>query len=69
VTVSVKEQILGLQVAVDDVVGVEVIEGKCDLCSVELCDWVREALSLVSSWIAECEICQTRYIPGTCAED
>lgn len=41
---AVQEQILGLQVAVDDVVRVQVIERERNLCGVELCDGIGKAL-------------------------
>lgn len=41
---AVEQQILGLQVAVDDVVRVQVVERERDFGGVELCDWVGEAL-------------------------
>jgi hypothetical protein len=44
--VAVEQQVLGLQVAVDDVVRVQVVEGQRDLGGVELGDGVREALRL-----------------------
>jgi hypothetical protein len=40
--VPIEQQILGLQVAVDDVVRVQVVER--DFRRVELCDWVGKAL-------------------------
>jgi hypothetical protein len=46
VTMAVEQQVLGLQVAVDDVVRVQVVEGEGDLSGVELCDGVGEALRL-----------------------
>ena len=46
VAVAVEQQVLGLQVAVDDVVRVQVVEGQGDLGGVELGDGVGEALGL-----------------------
>jgi hypothetical protein len=45
VSIGAEEQVFGLQVSVDDVERVEVVEGECDFCCVELGDRVREALS------------------------
>jgi hypothetical protein len=42
--VPIEQQILGLQVAVDDVVRVQVVERERDFRRVELCDWVGKAL-------------------------
>jgi hypothetical protein len=46
VAVAVEQQVLGLQVAVDDVVRVQVVEGEGDFGGVELGDGVGEALRL-----------------------
>jgi len=43
--VPIQKQIFRFQIAVDDVVRVEIIEGKRDLGGVEFRDWVRKALS------------------------
>jgi len=45
---SVEQQVLGFQITVDDVVGMEVVERERDLGGVELCDWIWEALEIVS---------------------
>ena len=42
--VAVEQQVLGLQVAVDDVVRVQVVQGEGDLGGVELGDGVGESL-------------------------
>ena len=44
-TVVVEEDILRFEVAVDDVEGMEVIEGEGDLCRIEFCDRIREPLT------------------------
>jgi len=44
-TVPIQKQIFRFQIAVDDVVRVEIIEGKRDLGGVEFRDRVRKALS------------------------
>ena len=44
VAVKVQEDILGLEIAVDDVERVKIVEGEGDLSGVELGDGVREAL-------------------------
>lgn len=41
---SVQQQVLGFQVAVDDVLGVQVLEGERDFGCVEFGDGVRESL-------------------------
>lgn len=41
---TIQEQILRLQVSVYDFSSVQVFQRQCDLCSVELCDRIREAL-------------------------
>jgi hypothetical protein len=41
---AVQQQVLGLQVAVDDVVRVQIIEGEGDFGGVELGDRIGEAL-------------------------
>jgi hypothetical protein len=41
---SVQEQVLGLEIAVDDVHAVEVVQCQCDLCSVEFGYRVGESL-------------------------
>lgn len=46
---SVQEQILRLEIAVDDVHAVEIIQCQCDLCSVEFGHRVGEALRKVVS--------------------
>jgi hypothetical protein len=46
---SVQEQVLGLEIAVDDVHAVEVVQGQCDLCSIEFGYRVGEALSGIVS--------------------
>jgi hypothetical protein len=53
--VAVEQQVLGLQVAVDDVVRVQVVEGERDLGGVELGDGVGEALGLAQ---------QTKQLPA-----
>jgi hypothetical protein len=47
--VSVQEQVLGLEIAVDDVHAVEVVQCQCDLCSIELGYRVGEALGGIVS--------------------
>ena len=44
VSVGAKQQVFGLEVAVDDVERVKVVEGECDLGRVEFGDRVGEAL-------------------------
>ena len=44
VAVEVEKDVFGLEVAVDDVEGVQVVQGECDLRGVELRDRVWEAL-------------------------
>ena len=44
VSVEVEQDVLGLEVPVDDVVVVEVVKRERDLCCVEFCYWVGEAL-------------------------
>ena len=41
---SIKEEVLGLEISVNDVLAVQVIEGQCDFGGVELRDGVRETL-------------------------
>ena len=48
VAVRSEQQVLRLQVSIDDVEGMEVIQGECDFCSVELGDRVGEALRWIS---------------------
>ena len=44
VTVICEEDVFRLEVAVDDVVCVEVVEGHSHFCRIELCHWVRKPL-------------------------
>lgn len=44
VTVCAEEDVFGLEVSVDDVEGMEVVEGEGDFGCVELCDRVGETL-------------------------
>jgi hypothetical protein len=46
---SVQEQVLGLEIAVDDVHAVEVVQCQCDLCSIEFGYRVGEALGGIVS--------------------
>ena len=45
-SIGIEENVLGLEVAVDDVEGMEVIEGKRDFSRIELGHWVGEALQI-----------------------
>jgi len=45
---AVEKQVFRLQVAIDDVVRVQVVERERNLGRVELCDWVGKALRGVS---------------------
>lgn len=44
VSVAIKEEIFGLEIAIDDVLGVEVFQGKCDFGGIELGYGIGEAL-------------------------
>jgi len=48
-SMSVQEQVLGLEIAVDDVHAVEVVQCQCDLCSIEFGYRVGEALERMSA--------------------
>ena len=43
-TVICKEDIFWLEVAVDDIVCVEVVEGHSHFCGIELCHWIWKPL-------------------------
>ena len=60
-SVSVQEQILGLQVTVNYVARVQIVESQGHFSGVELCDWVREPLSIVSRLFL--------YYLNTCADE
>jgi hypothetical protein len=62
--VPVEQQVLGLQVAVDDVVRVQVVQRERDFGRVELCDRVGKALW--GSVVAPAFSFKSR-LPGTCA--
>jgi len=42
--VSVKKEVFGLEIPIDDVLRMQVFEGKCHFCCVELRDWIWESL-------------------------
>lgn len=44
VTMTIKQEILRLQVTIDDLMMMQILEGKSDFCSVELGDWIGESL-------------------------
>lgn len=46
---TVEQQVLGLQIAVNDIVLVQVVQGKRDFGSVEFSNRVRKALVVVST--------------------
>ena len=48
-SMSVQKQVLGLQIAVDDVHAVEIVQCQCDLCSIEFGYRVGEALGGIVS--------------------
>ena len=54
VAVAGEQNILGLEVAVDDVVRVEIVERERDLGRVELRDWVHKALKSLAC-VSPCE--------------
>jgi len=42
--VSVEKEVFGLEIPVDDVLRMQVFEGKCHFCCVELRDWIWKSL-------------------------
>lgn len=50
-TMTVEEQVLGLEVSIDDVLGMQILQRQRDFCGVELCDGIWEALSTVSNTV------------------
>ena len=49
---SVQEEILRFQISVDNVLGMHVLEGQCDLSGVELGDRVRKSLDVETHHIS-----------------
>jgi hypothetical protein len=41
---SVKEQVLGFQISVYDLLRMQILERKGDLRCIEFCDWIRKPL-------------------------
>lgn len=67
-TVAIEQQVLGLQIAVNDVLGVQVIQGQRDLGSVKFGDGIGE--SLREWWLVGGRVCCEKTddsSPETCA--
>ena len=64
-TMSIEQKVLGLQISVDDVLCVQILESKRDLCCVEFGNRVRETLIMVNKDRSWFEICS----PVTSAAD
>ena len=43
---SVEEKVFGLQIAVDDILSMQILQSQSHFCCIELGDWVRETLVL-----------------------
>ena len=44
VTMTVKQEILRLQVTIDNLMGVKILQRQCDFCCIEFGNWIGETL-------------------------
>ena len=44
-TVVVEQNIFRIEITVDDIKGMQVIEGEGHFCCIKFCDWIREPLT------------------------